>query len=140
MNNSTNTVLEPKTVKDKYPEGGEIIVPPLTWVSDITAVKMNGFTPVFADISMKTLSLDTEKILLKINMENRRQQKIAKVIKQDLAILFQREARNLFNGAFITVTTVSITADMSYAKVYLSIMGNNENNVLSLTSLGKSPL
>ena len=63
-------------------------------------------------------------------MENRRQQKIAKVIKQDLAILFQREARNLFNGAFITVTTVSITADMSYAKVYLSIMGNNENNVL----------
>ena len=63
-------------------------------------------------------------------MENRRQQKIAKVLKQDLAILFQRESRTMFNGAFITVTSVRITADMSYAKVYLSIMGNNSENVL----------
>ncbi len=63
-------------------------------------------------------------------MEGRRQQKIAKVLKQDLAILFQREARTLFNGAFITVTSVSITADMSYAKVYLSIMGNNDKLTL----------
>lgn len=63
-------------------------------------------------------------------MENRRQQKIAKVLKQDLAILFQRESRNLFNGAFITVTSVRITADMSYAKVHLSIMGENSETVL----------
>jgi ribosome-binding factor A len=63
-------------------------------------------------------------------MENRRQQKIAKVLQQDLAVLFQREARTLFNGAFITVTSVSVTADMSYAKVYLSIMGNNEKVIL----------
>ena len=63
-------------------------------------------------------------------MENRRQQKIAKVLKQDLANLFQRESKTMFNGAFITVTSVQITADMSYAKVYLSIMGNNEERVL----------
>tara|TARA_Y100000739_G_C20516591_1_gene422089 strand:+ start:397 stop:732 length:336 start_codon:yes stop_codon:yes gene_type:complete len=63
-------------------------------------------------------------------MENRRQQKIAKVLKQDLAILFQRESRTMFNGAFITVTSVRITADMSYAKVHLSIMGNNSENIL----------
>mgnify|MGYP001166817588 FL=1 len=64
-------------------------------------------------------------------MENRRQQKIAKVLKQDLAILFQRESRNMFKGAFITVTSVRITADMSYAKVYLSIMGNDGEVVLT---------
>ncbi len=64
-------------------------------------------------------------------MENRRQQKIAKVLKQDLAILFQRESRTMFKGAFITVTSVRITADMSYAKVYLSIMGNDGENVLT---------
>lgn len=29
---------------------GEIIVPPLTWVSDIAAVLQNGFTPVLVDI------------------------------------------------------------------------------------------
>jgi len=63
-------------------------------------------------------------------MESRRQQKIAKVLKQDLAVLFQREAKTLFSGAFITVTSVSITADMSYAKVYLSIMGNKDKVIL----------
>ena len=58
-------------------------------------------------------------------MENRRQQKIAKVLKQDLAILFQRESRTMFKGAFITVTSVRITADLSYDKVYLrKLVGN----------------
>lgn len=63
-------------------------------------------------------------------MENRRQQKIAKVLKQDLANLFQRESKTMFKGAFITVTSVRITADMSYAKVYLSIMGNDAESIL----------
>jgi len=30
---------------------GEIIVPPLTWVSDITSVLLNDFRPVFVDIN-----------------------------------------------------------------------------------------
>ena len=63
-------------------------------------------------------------------MENRRQKKIAKVLKQDLAVLFQRESRTMFNGAFITVTSVRVTADLSYAKVHLSIMGKNDENIL----------
>src|ERR1700722_15277891 len=36
---------------------GEIIVPPLTWVSDIASVIQNGFTPVFADINPRTLGM-----------------------------------------------------------------------------------
>jgi CDP-6-deoxy-D-xylo-4-hexulose-3-dehydrase len=42
---------------------GEIIVPPLTWVSDITAVLYAGFRPVFADINKRTLAMDTEAVL-----------------------------------------------------------------------------
>ncbi|SVC77955.1 uncharacterized protein METZ01_LOCUS330809, partial [marine metagenome] len=45
---------------------GEIIVPPLTWVSDIAAVLQNGFLPVFADVNRQTLSLDTDRILEKV--------------------------------------------------------------------------
>ena len=37
--------------------GGEIIVPPLTWVSDIASVLQNGFTPVFADIGLRKLAM-----------------------------------------------------------------------------------
>ena len=45
---------------------GEIIVPPLTWVSDIAAVIQNGFTPVFADIDRRTLGMDPERVLERI--------------------------------------------------------------------------
>jgi CDP-6-deoxy-D-xylo-4-hexulose-3-dehydrase len=46
---------------------GEIIVPTLTWVSDIAAVLQCGFTPVFVDIDRRTLGMDTEQVLAKIN-------------------------------------------------------------------------
>lgn len=65
-------------------------------------------------------------------MESRRQQKIGNVLKQDLAVLFQQQAKTLFGGAFITVTNVRVTTDLSYAKVFLSIMGNKESETLAL--------
>lgn len=53
------------------PNGGEVIVPPLAWVSDIASVLQNGFTPVFADIDIRTLSMDPEQILAKITDKTR---------------------------------------------------------------------
>jgi CDP-4-dehydro-6-deoxyglucose reductase, E1 len=50
---------------------GEIVVPPLTWVSDIAAVLQCGFTPVFADIDPRTLGLDTGQVLKKITRRTR---------------------------------------------------------------------
>ena len=45
---------------------GEVIVPPLTWVSDVASVIQSGHTPVFADIQLRSLAMDTEEILRKI--------------------------------------------------------------------------
>jgi ribosome-binding factor A len=59
-------------------------------------------------------------------MESVRQQKINKLVAKELAEIFRSEARNLFNGAFITVTTVRVSPDLGLAKVYLSIMATNE--------------
>jgi len=53
-------------LKIRHPEGGEVIVPPLTWVSDISSVLQSGFQPVFADIDPRTLSMDSSKIFEKI--------------------------------------------------------------------------
>lgn len=50
-------------LKLQHPEGGEVIVPPLTWVSDIASVLQNGFTPVFVDIDPTTLAMDPSKII-----------------------------------------------------------------------------
>jgi CDP-6-deoxy-D-xylo-4-hexulose-3-dehydrase len=41
---------------------GEIIVPPLGWVSDISSVAQLGMTPVFVDISFNNLAITAENI------------------------------------------------------------------------------
>jgi len=45
----------------------EIILPSLTWVSDVNSVIMNGFKPVFVDINLSNLSMNTKEVLKKIN-------------------------------------------------------------------------
>ena len=50
---------------------GQIIVPPLTWVSDIAAVLQNGLTPVFVDIDRRTLGMDLNQVLAKLNYKTR---------------------------------------------------------------------
>jgi CDP-6-deoxy-D-xylo-4-hexulose-3-dehydrase len=41
---------------------GEIIIPPLTWISDVSSVIFSGFKPVFVDINLKNLSFDIDKL------------------------------------------------------------------------------
>jgi len=55
----------------RYPEGGEVIVPPLTWVSDIASVLQNGFKPVFVDIDPRTLAMDSRKVVAALTRETR---------------------------------------------------------------------
>jgi len=45
---------------------GEVIVPTLTWVSDIASVIQCGFEPVFVDIDRRTLGMDTSQVLKKL--------------------------------------------------------------------------
>lgn len=45
---------------------GEIIVPTLTWVSDISSVLQAGFKPVFVDVNPRTLGMDIDQVLQKI--------------------------------------------------------------------------
>ncbi len=45
---------------------GEIIVPPLTWVSDIVSVIHNGFKPIFADINPRNLCMNDEQVIAKL--------------------------------------------------------------------------
>lgn len=64
-------LLTMAVLKIKYPEGGEVIVPPLTWISDISSVLQNGFTPVFADIDPYTLGMKDDEIISKITDKTR---------------------------------------------------------------------
>ncbi|MFW5708093.1 MAG: 30S ribosome-binding factor RbfA [Bacteroidota bacterium] len=63
-------------------------------------------------------------------METNRQKRINKQLQKDLGEIFQRESPNLFSRALITVTKVNVTADLSMAKVYLSIFGSDNEKIM----------
>ena len=46
---------------------GEVIVPTLTWVSDITSVIQNNLKPVFVDINPRNLCMSENDVLKKVN-------------------------------------------------------------------------
>ena len=58
---SSANLLSLSYLKTKFKKG-EIIVPSLTWVSDITSILYNGFKPVFVDVNLHNLSANYESI------------------------------------------------------------------------------
>jgi len=63
---SSANLLSISYLKTIYKKG-EIIVPSLTWVSDITSILYNGFTPVFVDVDLNNLGANLESIKKNIN-------------------------------------------------------------------------
>jgi ribosome-binding factor A len=51
-----------------------------------------------------------------------RQQKFAKLIHKELSDIFQRDKRGILDNALITIVEVKVSADLSVAKVYVSMM------------------
>ena len=68
---SSANLLTMAVLKTYFPSGGEVIVPTLTWVSDIASVIQNGFSPVFVDIDPFSLAMDPAQVLDKINDSTR---------------------------------------------------------------------
>jgi ribosome-binding factor A len=60
-------------------------------------------------------------------MESKRQQKYAKLIQKELGDIFQKESKSLVGNAMVTITRVQMSPDLSVAKVYLSfLLANNQ--------------
>lgn len=74
-------------------------------------------------------------------MESNRQKKIAGIIQQDVADVLQRAAsEGGLRGVIISVSKVSVTVDLSIAKVYLSIFPNDKANELLEGIKSNTPL
>ena len=54
-------------IRELKGQGGEIIVPPIGWVSDISSVINTGFTPVFVDVDLQSMAITAENIERAIN-------------------------------------------------------------------------
>ena len=74
-------------------------------------------------------------------MESNRQKKIAGILQQDLVDVLQRAAsEGGMKGVIISVSKVSVTVDLSIAKVYLSIFPNKEAGELLKGIRSNTPL
>jgi ribosome-binding factor A len=60
-------------------------------------------------------------------MESNRQKKISKILQQDLVDILQGAAtKGGLKGVIISVSKVSVTVDLSVAKVFLSVFPSNK--------------
>ena len=59
-------------------------------------------------------------------MDSKRQHKYSKLILRDIAEIFQHDYRDSFSPAFVTLTGVEVSPDLSIASVYVSVLPSRE--------------
>ncbi|NOS93815.1 MAG: 30S ribosome-binding factor RbfA [Cyclobacteriaceae bacterium] len=70
-----------------------------------------------------------------------RQQKYSKLILKELSDIFLKEKTNFLDNAFITVADVSMSPDLSVAKIYLSMtLAKDKQATLDKINLKKSEI
>ena len=67
-------------------------------------------------------------------MQGKRLERVNQLIKEEISTLLHRELKDPRLG-FVTVTGVETTADLKQAKVYVSVLGNDEQWVKSFKAL-----
>jgi len=67
-------------------------------------------------------------------MQGKRLERVNQLIKEEISVLLQREVKDPRLG-FVTVTEVDVTADLKLAKVYVSVLGPDEQWASSFLAL-----
>ena len=62
--------------------------------------------------------------------ESKRQKQVAKIVKEELSDIFQREGLNIIDGGMLSISKVTLTPDLLEARVYLSFFQIKEPAVL----------
>ena len=70
-----------------------------------------------------------------------RQQKFGRLIQKELSDIFQRDKRGILDNAFISISEVDMSPDLSVAKVYISMMlAKDKTLTLEKLNRGKSEI
>ncbi|WBX73977.1 30S ribosome-binding factor RbfA [Tenacibaculum pacificus] len=72
--------------------------------------------------------------------ETNRQRKIAGVLQLDLVDVLQRAAQDGMKGVIISVSKVSVTADLGVAKIYLSVFPSDKRDEIVEGVISNTPL
>lgn len=61
-------------------------------------------------------------------MASKRQEQVAELIKRNFGVVLQQEGSYIYGDAFVTVTQVQVTPDLSQAKLYISVFNTDDKN------------
>jgi len=64
------------------------------------------------------------------SMESTRQKKVSRQLQKDLSEIFQLHGRDIIGTSFVSVTVVRVSADLSVARVYISMFGIENKEAL----------
>ena len=141
--------------KNKYKN--EIIVPALTWVSDINSVIMNGFKPIFVDINLNNLSMNNSDVLKKINKKtlavfithaqgfNGLSEKLIKTLKKKKILLIEDVCeshgatfRNKKLGTFGLISNFSFYYAHHMTTIEGGMICTNDKNIYEMSRILRS--
>jgi ribosome-binding factor A len=70
-----------------------------------------------------------------------RQQKFSRLIQKELSEIFQKDKRGILDNAFLTITDVKVSPDLSVARVYISMMlAKDKTRLLEKVNLNKKDI
>lgn len=70
-----------------------------------------------------------------------RQEKFGRLIQKELAEVFTQNRQEWFSNAFITISNVTVSPDLGYAKVYLSFLNTpDKEELLRIIELQTVPI
>jgi len=159
MVNSGSSVnyISAAIVRELKGKGGEVIVPPIGWVSCVSSVINTGFTPVFVDVDPRSLSISYENIEAAINENtkaivlvhclgfNAINEKIIKLAKEKNLLLIEDCCES--HGAAYDGNKVGTFGDMSCFSFYFGhhittieggILSTNDYRIYQLAKLFRS--
>ena len=71
-------------------------------------------------------------------MSKKRVDRLNSLLKEVISDVIRKEVKNPHVNEFITVTRVDITSDLSYAKVYISVIGSETEKMETLAALNSA--
>jgi ribosome-binding factor A len=73
-------------------------------------------------------------------MDTTRQLKYARLIQKELGDIFQKDGKSFYGSAFVTLTMVRVTPDLSIARAYVSVFKDNKEEILRKLESHKSEI
>lgn len=70
-------------------------------------------------------------------MSKHRPNRLAETLKEEISQLIREELKDPRVG-FVTITSVDVASDLAHAKVYISVLGNEEDTKASLDALNRA--